>query len=111
LATDGDPRLDEKSQDLPAGRICSKPKYWDEQKKAAVDHYLSDGRCLDATVTARYRNQGASGLLSRHRGYPGNYPLANGVAIRAVQTEHPGAPQIHQLRTATQADLLKHANQ
>jgi transposase InsO family protein/transposase-like protein len=45
-------RIYEQSQDLPAARICSKPKYSDEQKKAAVDHYLSHGRCLAATVKA-----------------------------------------------------------
>ncbi len=32
----------------------------------------------------RYRSQGASGLLSRHRGHPSNYQLANGVAERAL---------------------------
>src|SRR5471030_2228556 len=42
----------EQSQDLPAGRVCLKPKYSDEQKRAATDHYLSHGRCLAATVKA-----------------------------------------------------------
>ena len=45
-------RMYEQSHDLPAGRICLKPKYSDEQKKAATDHYLSHGRCLAATVKA-----------------------------------------------------------
>src|SRR6266581_1281169 len=33
-------------------------------------------------LTTRYRSQGASGLLSRHRGHPSNYQLADGVAER-----------------------------
>ncbi|MDR5763100.1 IS3 family transposase [Caballeronia sp. LZ035] len=45
-------RIYEKFHDLPASRTCSKPKYSDEQKKAATDHYLSHGRCLAATVKA-----------------------------------------------------------
>jgi transposase InsO family protein/transposase-like protein len=45
-------RMYEQSHDLPADRICSKPKYSDEQKKTATDHYLSHGRCLAATVKA-----------------------------------------------------------
>ena len=45
-------RMYEQSHDLPAGRICLKPKYSDEQKEAATDHYLSHGRCLAATVKA-----------------------------------------------------------
>jgi hypothetical protein len=35
-------------------------------------------------LTLRYRSQGASGLLSRHRGHPSNYQLADGVAERAL---------------------------
>ncbi|MGF6899466.1 ISNCY family transposase [Paraburkholderia sp. GAS348] len=35
-------------------------------------------------LTVRYRSQGASGLLSRHRGHPSNYQLADGVAERAL---------------------------
>jgi hypothetical protein len=42
----------QQSQDLPAGYICSKPKYSVEQKKAATGHYLSHGQCLAATVKA-----------------------------------------------------------
>ena len=45
-------RMYEQSHDLPAGRLCVKPKYSDEQKKAATDHYISHGRCLAATVKA-----------------------------------------------------------
>jgi transposase InsO family protein/transposase-like protein len=45
-------RAYEQSQDLPAGYICSKPKYSVEQKRAATDHYLSHGQCLAATVKA-----------------------------------------------------------
>jgi transposase len=35
-------------------------------------------------LTVRYRRQGASGLLSRHRGHPSNYQLADGTAERAL---------------------------
>jgi hypothetical protein len=35
-------------------------------------------------LTVRYRNQGASGLLSRHRGHPSNYQLTDGTAERAL---------------------------
>ena len=35
-------------------------------------------------LIVRYRSQGASGLLSRHRGHPSNYQLADGVAERAL---------------------------
>ena len=45
-------RMYEQSHDLPAGRICLKPKYSEEQKKAATDHYLGHGRCLAASVKA-----------------------------------------------------------
>ncbi|CAE6720905.1 helix-turn-helix domain-containing protein [Paraburkholderia haematera] len=57
--------------------------------QAAVDTGLKPGRAaerLGLTVrqverlTVRYRSQGASGLLSRHRGHPNNYQLADGLA-------------------------------
>ena len=35
-------------------------------------------------LVLRYRSQGAAGLLSRHRGHPSNYQLADGVAERAL---------------------------
>src|SRR3954447_25853430 len=35
-------------------------------------------------LSVRYRSQGASGLLSRHRGHPSNYQLADGAAERAL---------------------------
>ena len=40
----------ERCHDLPAGYIRSRPRYSTEQKKAAVDHYLSHDRCAAATV-------------------------------------------------------------
>jgi transposase len=42
------------------------------------------GRRQVERLTVRYRSQGASGLLSRHRGHPSNYRLADGVAERAL---------------------------
>lgn len=42
----------ERSQDLPKGYVRSMPKYSDEQKKLAVDHYLAHGRCMAATIKA-----------------------------------------------------------
>ena len=37
---------------LPAGSARSKPKYSDEQKKVATQHYLYHGRCLAGTLKA-----------------------------------------------------------
>jgi len=49
----------EQSHDLPVGRARSKPKYSDEQKKVAVEHYLNRDRCLAGTVKALgYPNRG-----------------------------------------------------
>lgn len=42
----------EQRHDLRAEYIRSKPKYSAEQKKAAVDHYVSHGRCVAATLRA-----------------------------------------------------------
>jgi hypothetical protein len=38
--------------DLPTGYVRSKPKYSPEQKKVAVDHYLSHDRCAAETLRA-----------------------------------------------------------
>jgi transposase-like protein len=48
--------------DLPAGYMRSRPKYSAEQNKVAVEHYLSHGHCLAATLKAL--------------GYPGRGTLA-----------------------------------
>src|SRR6478672_7060829 len=49
----------EQRHDLRTGYIRSKPRYSAEQKKAAVDHYLSHGRCVAATLRALgYPNRG-----------------------------------------------------
>jgi len=42
----------EQSRDLKLGRACNWQRYSDEQKQAAVDHYLEHGRCLAGTVKA-----------------------------------------------------------
>jgi transposase-like protein len=42
----------ERCHDLPAGHVRSRPRYSIEQKKAAVDHYLSHDRCAAATLRA-----------------------------------------------------------
>ena len=42
----------EQSRDLSKGYVRSKWKYSEEQKKAAVEHYLDHDRCLAATVKA-----------------------------------------------------------
>lgn len=42
----------ERCHDLPAGYVRSRPRYSAEQKKAAVDHYLSHDRCAAATLRA-----------------------------------------------------------
>jgi putative transposase len=42
----------EQGHDLPVGYARSKPKYSDEQKKVAAQHYLNHGRCLAGTLKA-----------------------------------------------------------
>src|SRR5690242_16594804 len=42
----------ERCHDLRAGYVRSRPRYSAEQKKAAVDHYLSHDRCAAATKRA-----------------------------------------------------------
>ncbi|MGF6546370.1 IS3 family transposase [Paraburkholderia youngii] len=42
----------EQYHDLRAGYVRSRPRYSDEQKKVAVDHYLSHGRCAAAILRA-----------------------------------------------------------
>lgn len=42
----------EERHDLPKGYARKKPKYTQEQKQAAVDHYLDHGRCLAFTRQA-----------------------------------------------------------
>jgi transposase InsO family protein/transposase-like protein len=42
----------EKGHDLPAGYVLLRPKYSDEQKKVAVEHYLNHDRCLAGTRKA-----------------------------------------------------------
>ena len=42
----------ERSRDLPRRYARSKPKYSDEQKKPAVDHYLDHGRYMTVTMKA-----------------------------------------------------------
>jgi putative transposase len=52
----------ERCHDLPAGYVRSKPKYSDEQRNVAVDHYITHDRCIAATLKAL--------------GYPGRVTLA-----------------------------------
>ncbi|MEM5299758.1 transposase, partial [Burkholderia sp. JPY481] len=42
----------EQCNDLRAGYVRSRPRYSAEQKKVAVDHYLSHDRCAAATLRA-----------------------------------------------------------
>ena len=42
----------ERCRDLSMRYVRSKPKYSDEQKKLAVDHYLDHGRCMTVTFKA-----------------------------------------------------------
>jgi len=45
--------------DLPVSYVRSKPKYSDEQKKVAVEHYLNHGRCFSFTLkTLGYPGRG-----------------------------------------------------
>lgn len=52
----------EQGHDLPMGYVRSRPKYSDEQKDVAVEHYLIHDRCLAATL--------------KELGYPGRGTLA-----------------------------------
>ncbi len=61
----------ERCHDLRSGYVRSKPKYSPEQKKAAVEHYLSHDRCAAETIRAL--------------GYPGRGTLA-----AWVEELHPG---------------------
>lgn len=42
----------QQSRDLPADYVLSRPKYSDEQKEVAVQHYLNHDRCLAGTLKA-----------------------------------------------------------
>ena len=42
----------EQGHDLPVGYARSKPKYSDEHKKVALEHFLNHGRCLAGTLKA-----------------------------------------------------------
>ena len=42
----------ERRHDLPVGYVRSKARYSHEQKTRAVDHYLTHGRCIAATLKA-----------------------------------------------------------
>jgi transposase-like protein len=49
----------ERCLDLPRERICLRPRYSLEQKKAATDHYMSHGQSLATTIKAlRYPGRG-----------------------------------------------------
>ena len=42
----------EQGRDLPAAAVRSWQKYSDEQKQAAVEHYLNHDRCMTGTIKA-----------------------------------------------------------
>ena len=68
--------------DLRAGYARSWQKYSDEQKKLAVEHYISHGRCLSATLKALgYPRRGALTAWVRKL-YPGARKYAVGKAGR-----------------------------
>ena len=43
-------RQHERDRDLPAGYARSRPKYSEEQRAAAVEHYRSHGCCIAFTI-------------------------------------------------------------
>src|SRR5437868_7970321 len=62
----------EQRHDLRTGYVRSRPRYSTEQKKAAVDHYLSHDRCAAATLRALgYPSRGTLAAWIR-RTAPGN---------------------------------------
>ncbi|MEO8014159.1 MAG: IS3 family transposase [Polaromonas sp.] len=82
----------EQGHDLPVGYARSKPKYSNEQKKVAAQHYLDHGRCLVGTLTAL--------------GYPCRDTLAAWVEDLYPQTKH---PVVGKARSALRSQALKQA--
>ena len=63
----------EETRALQAGYVRSKPKYSDEQKNAAIEHYLNHGRCFSFTRQAL--------------GYPSRKTLSEWVGERDPETK------------------------
>ena len=82
----------EHGRDLPVGYARSKPKYSDEQKKVAAQHYLDHDRCLAATLKAL--------------GYPCRETLAAWVDELYPETKH---PVVGKARSVPRPQALKQA--
>jgi len=79
----------EQSRDLHLGYVRSRQKYSDEQKRAAVQHYLDHDRCIAATMKAlgyRGRQTLTTWINELHPA------LRNHVVSRAATTQH--SPEI-----------------
>ena len=82
----------EQSRDLPAGYVLLRPKYSDEQKKVAAQHYLDHDRCLAATLKAL--------------GYPCRETLSAWVDELYPETKH---PVVGKARSVPRPQALKQA--
>jgi len=79
----------EQSRDLQLGYVRSRQKYSDQQKRAAVQHYLDHDRCVAATMKAL----GYSGRQTLTAWINELHPsLRNHVVSRAATTQH--SPEI-----------------
>ncbi|MGF6540548.1 IS3 family transposase [Paraburkholderia youngii] len=88
----------EQCHDLRIGYVRSRPRYSTEQKKAAVDHYLSHDRCAAATLRAL--------------GYPSRGTLAAwieelrpGIGKRMVGRAVGGVPKSQEVKQAAVIEL------
>ena len=88
----------ERCHDLRTGYVRSRPRYSAEQKKAAVDYYLSHDRCAAATMRAL--------------GYPSRAVLAAwieelhpDIEKRVIGTVTGGVPKSHEVRREAVIDL------
>ena len=86
----------EQGRDLPVGYALSKPKYSDEQKKVALEHFLNYGRCLAGTLKAL--------------GYPCRDTLAAWSDELYPETKHPvvgKAPSVPRPQALKQAAVIE----
>ena len=85
-------------QDLRAGYVRSRPRYSTEQKKAAVDHYLSHDRCAAATMRALgYPSRGALAAWIEE--------LNPDIEKRIIGRATGGVPKSHEVRRAAVIEL------
>jgi putative transposase len=114
----------EQHLDLPAGYVRSNSKYSDEQKTAAVDHFVNHGRCLAGTSRAlgypcrdtlaawveELRPDTKVRVVGRATGVPRS-PAFKQAAVIELCTRQVSAQAIAQKLGATRPTLYKWKNQ